>query len=104
MQRLCRVGLVILCSASAFAGTGESKASEPQLAHMVFFTLKEDTAAAKQKLVAACKKYLSGHTGTVYFSSGVIAQDLQRDVNDRDFHVSLHLVFRDKAAHDALFW
>ena len=27
--------------------------------------------------------------------------ELDREVNDRDWHVGLHLVFIDKAAHDA---
>ena len=75
-------------------------AREPQLAHMVYFKLKEPTGDNKEKLVVACKEYLSGHEGTVYFSVGVLAKDLDRDVNDLDFDVSLNLVFRNKAAHD----
>ena len=73
---------------------------EPQVAHMVYFKLKEDTGDAKEKLVVACKKYLSGHEGTVYFSVGVLAKDLDREVNDLDFDVLLNLVFRNKEAHD----
>lgn len=76
-------------------------AAERQVAHMVYFKLKENTDDAKEKLVVACKKYLSRHEGTIYFSAGVLAKDLVRDVNDRDFDVSLNLVFRNKAAHDA---
>jgi hypothetical protein len=75
-------------------------AAEPQLAHMVYFKLKESNGNAKEKLVEACRKYLSGHEGIVYFSVGVLAKDLDRDVNDRDFDVSLNLVFRNKAAHE----
>lgn len=75
-------------------------AAEPQVAHMVYFKLKENTGDAKEKLVVACKNYLSGHEGAVYFSVGVLAKDLDRDVNDLDFDVSLNLVFRNKAAHD----
>ncbi|MCS7045484.1 MAG: Dabb family protein [Gemmataceae bacterium] len=71
------------------------------LAHMVYFSLKEPTPQAKEKLVAACKKYLSDHPGTVFFAAGVLCEDLKRDVNDLDFDVALHLVFKDKAAHDA---
>lgn len=74
--------------------------SEHQLGHMVFFTLKDRTPAAREKLVGLCQKYLSGHPGTVYFSVGTIAEDMQRDVNDRDFDVALHVVFKDKKAHD----
>ncbi len=77
-----------------------AQAAEPQLAHMVFFTLAEDTQVNQKKLVAACDKYLTGHDGTVYYSAGAIAEDLDRDVNDRDFDVALHIVFANKAAHD----
>ena len=71
------------------------------LAHNVFFSLNDASDAARAKLVAACKKYLSTHPGTVYFACGTLAEELQRPVNDRDFDVSLHLVFQTKAAHDA---
>jgi hypothetical protein len=77
-----------------------TQAAEPQLAHMVYFKVKEGTDGAKEKLVAACKKHLSDHEGTVYFSVGTLAQDFKRDLNDRDFDVALHMVFRNKAAHD----
>ena len=75
-------------------------AAEPQLSHMVYFKLKDNSDAATQKFVAACQEYLSDHEGTIYFSVGVMAKDLNRDVNDRDFDAALNLVFRDKAAHD----
>ncbi|HEX3313811.1 MAG TPA: hypothetical protein VHR72_02915, partial [Gemmataceae bacterium] len=73
-------------------------ADEPgsQMAHMVFFNLKDSTPAAKQKLVAACRKYLSGHDGEVYFSTGARAEEMKREVNDTTFDVALHIVFRDK--------
>src|SRR5215470_6101871 len=70
------------------------------LAHNVYFSLKDNTSAAKEKLLAACKKYLSNHPGTVFFACGTLAEELARDVNDRDFDVGLHIVFRDQAAHD----
>lgn len=70
------------------------------LAHNVFFALKDNSAAARQQLLAACKKYLADHPGTVFFSCGTLAEELHREVNDRDFDVGLHLVFQDQAAHD----
>jgi Stress responsive A/B Barrel Domain len=76
-------------------------ATESLLDHNVFFTLKDRSAAAKQKLVTACKKYLTGHPGTVFFAAGTRAEALARDVNDLDFDVALHLVFTNQAAHDA---
>ncbi|HMO35721.1 MAG TPA: Dabb family protein [Gemmatales bacterium] len=72
----------------------------PMIGHMVFFTLKETSPAARQKLVDACKKYLDKHEGTIYFSAGVLSDAFTREVNDRDWDVALHLVFKDKAAHD----
>src|SRR5262249_24796995 len=71
------------------------------LAHNVFFTLKDASAAQKQVLLDACKKYLKGHPGEVFFAVGVLADELIRPVNDRGFDVGLHIVFVDQAAHDA---
>ena len=75
-------------------------AKDAPLGHMVYFTLKDNSADAKKKLVESCKKYLDKHEGTIYFSAGVVAEDLTRDVNVRDWDVALHLVFKNRAAHD----
>ena len=78
-----------------------AQAEERMLAHDVYFTLKDKSPQGTERLVAACKKYLAGHPGTVWFSAGPLAEELQREVNDRDFDVALHVVFKDKAAHNA---
>jgi hypothetical protein len=70
------------------------------LSHDVYFSLKDNSPQAKSHLVTACEKYLTGHSGTVWFAVGPLAEEMQREVNDRDFDVALHLVFEDKAAHD----
>ncbi len=72
----------------------------PKLAHMVYFKLKDGSGGNRAKLVAACKLFLSGHEGVEYFSTGSLAGDLNKEFNDRDFDVSLNLVFVDKDAHD----
>lgn len=72
-----------------------------QLAHMVYFTLKDRSRDARDRLVAACHTYLTGHPGTVYFSAGTLVPDLTREVNDQAFDVALHVVFENRAAHDA---
>jgi hypothetical protein len=106
-MRTLLVGLAMfgLLLASAALPAGEKKepsnGSDMLLSHDVYFTLKDNSAAARQKLVDACKKYLTGHPGTVSFSAGTRVGELTRDVNDQDFDVALHLVFKDKAAHDA---
>lgn len=68
------------------------------IAHNVYFTLKDPSA--RQKLIAACKQHLTGHPGTVSFACGTLAENLDRPVNDRGFHVALHILFTDQAAHD----
>jgi hypothetical protein len=73
----------------------------PRLAHNVFFSLKDPTAANIDGLVAACKKYLNVQAGIVFFAAGPRCEDLARAVNLTDWHVGLHIVFVDKAAHDA---
>ena len=75
-------------------------AVERLLAHNVYFALKDNSPDAVQKMLDACRKYLSGHPGTVLFAVGTLAAELNRPVNDRDFDVALHLVFQDQAAHD----
>lgn len=83
-----------------------SNAADPQpnlkapVAHIVFFTLADDTPENRKTLLARINDHLSGHEGTIYFSAGAIADDMQRSVNDRDFHVSLNLVFANRKAHD----
>ena len=58
------------------------------LSHMVYFTLKDRSPAAVQKLVDACQKYLTGHPGTVFFAAGTLVPDLTRPVNQVDFDLS----------------
>jgi hypothetical protein len=95
------LGLVILAG-----GCGSPQArrlaptEEPMLAHNVFFLLKEDSDAAKQKLTDSCYGLLAEVPGIVFFAAGPLAKDLQRAVNVRNFHVGLLIVFKDKKAHD----
>jgi hypothetical protein len=70
------------------------------LTHNVYFSLREPSEAARQKLLAACRKYLRGHPGVVSFACGTLATELARPVNDRDFDVALHIVFATQADHD----
>jgi hypothetical protein len=71
------------------------------LGHMVYFTLKDRSSEAIDKMVAACKKYLTGHPGTVFVAAGKLVPDLTRPVNQLDFDVALHVVFDTREAHDA---
>ena len=70
-------------------------------AHNVFFTLHDGSPARREGLVRDCYEYLEGHDGVMALSAGTRAEGCERDVNDVAFHVSLHMVFRDRACHDA---
>jgi hypothetical protein len=85
---------------AANAAAQEKQGAVPMLAHNVYFKLHDSTPEARAKLVAACKKYLTDHPGTAFFACGTVA-DLDREVNDRDFDVGLHIIFKDRASHDA---
>ncbi|QDU94695.1 Dabb family protein [Lignipirellula cremea] len=78
----------------------DSQLSSARLAHNVFFTLKDSSPEAIDCLVAACHQHLNDHPGTVFFAAGTLVSDLDRPVNVRDFHVALHVVFENRAAHD----
>ncbi len=106
MERLAMwsvlAGILAACATVGFAAGRAEAADVPErmLSHDVYFTLNDNSPAAKEKLVAACKKHLSDHPGTVWFAAGPLAEEFQRDVNDREYDVALHLVFKSKAAHD----
>ena len=78
-----------------------ARAEERILHHDVYFKLKDNSAQAKAKFIAACKQYLTDHPGMVWFAVGEKAEGFQREVNDRDFDVVLQIIFTGKAAHDA---
>jgi hypothetical protein len=74
--------------------------SGSMVGHMVYFSLNEPTSENIEAVIASCHKHLTGHDGTVFYAAGVLAEDLNRPVNDRAFQVALQLVFENKSAHD----
>jgi hypothetical protein len=78
-----------------------SQTNPKLLGHMVYFTLKERTPQAIEGMIAACKKYLTGHPGTIFFGVGTLTPDLVRPVNDREFDIALQVVFDSRASQDA---
>ena len=75
--------------------------ADATLAHIVYFTLKDNSPAAIAKQIELCKTYLTDHPGTNYFAVGTRTPDLTREVNDKEFDVALHVIFKNRAAHDA---
>ena len=101
----CVLVLLVLATccvwmASENRATAAARPAGPMIAHNVYFALKDKSPAAQQKLVAACDKYLADHPGVVFYAAGIMAQELDRPVNVRDFQVGLHVIFADRAAHD----
>lgn len=72
-----------------------------KLSHNVFITLHDDSPESIKAQVDACHKYLKNHPGVEFFAAGTLGEEFARPVNDRMFDVALHVVFTDKAAHDA---
>lgn len=92
-----QTAVMLAMAAGALAGPARAATV---LSHDVYFELKDDTPAARAALVTACKKYLTGHDGSLSFSAGTIVEEHARPVNDRVWDVALHIVFKDKASHD----
>ena len=88
----CALTALLAFEASARIG----KEPEPKLAHMVFFGLKDHSKETRDKLIAACEKYLTGHDGCISFSLGTRAEDVDEAVSVKDFDMALHVVFSSK--------
>ncbi len=71
------------------------------LAHIVYFSLHDNSPEKVQALTEACQKYLKNHPGVEFFAAGVVGPEFQRPVNVLDYDVSLHVYFKDKDTHDA---
>jgi hypothetical protein len=95
---LLMLGLIAALSFDALARFRSDDG--PALAHMVFFTLKDKSPEAREAFLASCQKNLTGHEGTVYFSVGTIATDVEEPVSVKDFDVALHVVFASKQAKE----
>jgi hypothetical protein len=93
------VGALVLALASLLALEASArirKDPDPKLAHMVFFGLKDHSKEARNKIIAACEKYLKGHEGCVSFSVGARAEDVDEPVSVKEFDVALHVIFATK--------
>lgn len=70
-------------------------------AHNVYFSFIEPTEENTAALVADAYEYLAKIDGIEFFACGTHEALLDREVNDHDWDVGLHVVFTDLAAHDA---
>jgi len=98
VRRFLAASLAVLLAGAVLSAADTKKAAEPQLAHSVIFTLKDQSAKSREAFVAICDKYLTSHKGAVSYTCGTIAEDVKEAVSDREFDVALHVIFEDKAA------
>lgn len=70
-------------------------------AHNVYFSLKDKSSEAVEQFIADSKLYLAVNSGIKSFACGALEVELDREVNDQDFDVSLHVLFESRKAHDA---
>lgn len=99
------LGSLAIAVAIGLAGShkvqGTTAAADgPQVAHNVYFKLKDGSGINRAKLAASCKLLLTGHDGALSFAVGTLAGDLKGPFNDQEYDVSLHLVFANKTALD----
>lgn len=71
-----------------------------RLSHNVFFTLHDSSPEAAQAMVDECYSRLASIDGIASLDAGTRDPGLTREVNDTEYHVSLHVIFGDRAAHD----
>lgn len=79
---------------------GKTMTQEPMLAHSVFFTLNDNSAGQKERLLEECYTYLKDHPGVTFFSAGLRDTTLTREVNDQAFDVALTIVFKTRKNHE----
>lgn len=97
-RRTLMVPVLILTGfAAGLISAAPPKEEKPMQAHNVYFSLNDSSEAARDKLVAECHAYLADIPGIVFYAAGIVA-DSDRPVNDRNFDVSLHVVFENAEA------
>jgi len=98
IRRIVAASLAVLLAGAVLPAADTKKAADPQLAHSVIFTLKDQSTKSREAFVAICDKYLTSHKGAVSYTCGTIAEDVKEPVSDREFDVAVHVVFEDKGA------
>jgi hypothetical protein len=71
---------------------------EKAVAHDLYFSLKDGSPEGRAKLIAEARRCLAPHPGIVYFSTGVLTDDMKGLFVDRNFDVVIHMVFENRQA------
>jgi hypothetical protein len=94
------LGAALLALASCRSLPAAAEPVAPVLVHSVFFTLKDQSPAAREHLIEDCYRELASIEGITSFYAAARDEGLARDANDVEFDVALTVVFRDRAALD----
>lgn len=69
--------------------------------HSTYFKLEMGSSEAIRKAyMETCRAFLSGSQGMMSFWVGEIAEDMNREVNDKDFHIAMNQMFESEAMFD----
>ena len=79
----------------------QTMSAKAELAHDVYFELLDASPEKQRELIDSCYELLAPTEGVAFCAAGARDEELARDVNDRAFHVALHVYFTTRAAHDA---
>jgi hypothetical protein len=90
--------LSVLCLSMAGMAGADKDDDGPKIVENLYYSLKDKSIEAKKKLIDSCKGFLSQQPGIVFFAAGTLADDFKLPFRDRNFDVSLHIVFKNKAA------
>jgi hypothetical protein len=71
-----------------------------RLFHTVFFELKDSSESSISAFVEDSYSFLQDEPGIITIQVGRLVDEHAREVNDLDFHVSLHILFESKQHHD----
>ena len=77
------------------------------LSHNVFFSLHDNSPAAIERLVSACKRYLNDHAGICFFAAGTLADAATLKLPRRiPYHVAMDLLLTGRwmPAMEARHW
>jgi hypothetical protein len=92
------MALAIVALASGTATRGADDAGR-MVAHNVFVSLKDKSPDSVKRMLEATKKHFTGFPGVIFFAVGTRSRDGDGPAVDRDFDLSLHIIFRDRETH-----
>jgi len=68
--------------------------------HMVYFKMADRLPKTRARFIEYCQEHLSGYAGQTYFSVGPRDVEMRRDVNARDFDVTMNMIFKSKKFYE----